>query len=435
MKIVDELDILFHTTSEKRKPPNKEEIDVSAQDFVREIFTKYYEAHCNEIMPPSSLEQREFGFILNKEKMMIRHKNFSSPHELRRFIVTNTPSDVYYSSAYYEHPTEPMERKNWLGADLVFDIDSDHLDTPCKKEHDFWTCEICGNSGRGEKPAICSNCKGTKFKMEAWLCENCLDAAKNEAEKLLDFLTSDLGFQPEKTMTCFSGQRGYHVHIEESEIRLLNQDGRREIADYITATGIKVESHGFGDTGAKRRGPSLDDLGWSGRITRGVYDILSLTSVEEFQNVFGLPKNTAKSLGTRRNTILQAMEQAIQWQAGNVSQEAWKMLASRAARKQASLIDTVVTTDIHRLIRLPQTLHGKTGLKSVQVPAERLQSFDPLRDAVAFKEGTLQVFVNDAPSFRIEDEVFGPYYQELVEIPMAAAVYLLCKKAAKLIDD
>jgi DNA primase small subunit len=129
------------------------------------------------------------------------------------------------------------------------------------------------------------------------------------------------------------------------------------------------------------------------------------------------------------------MEHAIQWQAGNVSQEAWKMLASRAAKKQASLIDTVVTTDIHRLIRLPQTLHGKTGLKSVQVPAEKLQSFDPLRDAVAFKEGTLQVFVNDAPLFRMEDEVFGPYSQELVEIPMAAAVYLLCKKAAKLIDD
>jgi hypothetical protein len=35
----------------------------------------------------------------------------------------------------------------------------------------------------------------------------------------------------------------------------------------------------------------------------------------------------------------------------------------------------------------------------------------------------------------MEDEVFGPYSQELVEIPMAAAVYLLCKKAAKLIDD
>jgi hypothetical protein len=126
MKSVDESDILFHTTSEKRKPPEKEEISMSAQDFVRDIFAKYYEDHCKEIIPPSSLEKREFGFLLDKEKIMVRHKNFGTPHELQRFIVTNNPSDVYYSSAYYEFPTEPMERKNWLGADLIFDIDSDH---------------------------------------------------------------------------------------------------------------------------------------------------------------------------------------------------------------------------------------------------------------------------------------------------------------------
>ena len=405
---------------------------MSAQDFVRDIFAKYYQDHCREIIPPSSLEKREFGFLLNKEKIMVRHKSFGTQHELQRFIVTNTPSDVYYSSAYYEFPTEPMERKNWFGADLVFDIDSDHLDTPCKKEHDFWICDNCGNSGRGEKPTVCSDCKGTKFKMEAWLCENCLDAAKNETEKLLDFLTSDLGFQPDKTMTCFSGQRGYHVHIEESEIRFLNQDSRKEIADYITATGIRTESHGLGEVGAKRRGPSLDDLGWSGRIARGIYDIFSSTSVETFQNTYGFTKRIAKSLLTRRSTILQAIEQANQWQAGNISPETLKTIASSAAKKQASLIDTVVTTDIHRLIRLPQTLHGKTGLKSVEIPAEKLQSFDPLKEAVAFKEGTLQVFVNDAPPYRIENKVFGPYKQELVEIPMAAAVYLLCKKAARL---
>ncbi|MCJ7770040.1 hypothetical protein MUP37_00510, partial [Candidatus Bathyarchaeota archaeon] len=252
------------------------------------MFAEYYEAHCKEIIPPSSLEQREFGFLLNKEKMMVRHKEFRTPNELQRFIMTNIPSHVYYSSAYYEYPTEPMEKKNWRGADLVFDIDSDHLDTPCKKEHDFWICDVCGNSGRGEKPTICNSCKGTKFKMEPWLCEKCLDAAKNETEKLLDFLTSDFGFQPEKTMTCFSGQRGYHVHIEESDIRSLNQAGRKEIADYITGTGIRIESHGFGKVGVKDWGPNLEDQGWSGRITRGVYNLLSLISIEDLHRIFGI---------------------------------------------------------------------------------------------------------------------------------------------------
>ncbi|MCJ7635797.1 hypothetical protein MUP77_25825, partial [Candidatus Bathyarchaeota archaeon] len=59
--------------------------------------------------------------------------------------------------------------------------------------------------------------------------------------------------------------------------------------------------------------------------------------------------------------------------------------------------------------------------------------FDPLKEAIAFKEGTLQVFVNDSPAFRIGDQPYGPYRQEKIEIPTAAAIYLLCKRAARLI--
>ncbi len=43
-------------------------------------------------------------------------------------------------------------------------------------------------------------------------------------------------------------------------------------------------------------------------------------------------------------------------------------LLAEALKLQASEIDTVVTTDIHRLIRMPKTLHGKTGWQVQTIP-------------------------------------------------------------------
>jgi len=98
---------------------------------------------------------------------------------------------------------------------------------------------------------------------------------------------------------------------------------------------------------------------------------------------------------------------------------------------QSSKIDTVVTTDIHRLIRMNSTLHGKTGLKKVEFPAKNLQDFDPFTGAVAFKKGEVKVLVADAPEFKLGGETLGPYKNETKELPVAAAVMLICKGRAK----
>jgi hypothetical protein len=80
------------------------------------------------------------------------------------------------------------------------------------------------------------------------------------------------------------------------------------------------------------------------------------------------------------------------------------------------------------------TLHGKTGLLKIEFPAERLESFDPFVEAVAFKEGTAKVSVSDAPEFRLEGKEFGPYRNETVELPTAAAVLLICKGRAEVAE-
>src|SRR2546421_6165121 len=108
----------------------------------------------------------------------------------------------------------------------------------------------------------------------------------------------------------------------------------------------------------------------------------------------------------------------------------WKTLVSKAVEKKSAKIDTVVTTDIHRLIRMPGTLNGHTGLLAMKVSEERLDEFDPFTEPLAF-QGEMKVKVNDAPRFRLGEEHFGPYRDEVVGLPSAAAMLLLCKHRAE----
>jgi DNA primase small subunit len=92
-------------------------------------------------------------------------------------------------------------------------------------------------------------------------------------------------------------------------------------------------------------------------------------------------------------------------------------------------IDTVVTTDVHRLIRMPGTLNGKTGLKATIVGLDSLEEFDPFYEPIVF-EGTQKVEITEAPELRLRDRTFGPYVNEKVELPLAAAVLLVAKGVA-----
>src|SRR5207245_11795920 len=105
----------------------------------------------------------------------------------------------------------------------------------------------------------------------------------------------------------------------------------------------------------------------------------------------------------------------------------WKTLVSKAVEKKSARIDTVVTTDIHRLIRMPGTLNGHTGLLAMKVPEERLDEFDPLTEPLAF-QGEMKVKVTDSPGFRLGEERFGPYQAETVLLPSADAMLLLYRR-------
>jgi len=406
----------------------------SSLNFVLGKFAEYYKRHSASISPPVSIERREFGFLLLKERTMLRHKGFRNVDDLRSSLKTIVPSDVYYSSAYYEKPEDEMRRKEWLGADLIFDIDADHIPTPCAKVHDTWICSNCGAVGKGTPPKRCPDCGEQKLDEKTWPCEVCLESAKVETMKLIDVLTKDFGFSSEELRVGFSGHRGYHVHVENEEIQALDSMARKEIVDYVLGIGLEAEFHGLGKRGERLlAGPDLYDLGWKGRIARGTYEFLLTATSEELEKI-GL-KRSVDTIIRHKKTLLESWKEKGPWGIiKGIGPESWRKIAQYGVEKQSVKIDTVVTIDIHRLIRLANTLHGKTGLKKIEVPITGIEHFDPLKSAVTFKEGTVTVLVSDAPKFRLGDETYGPYKEQKIELPTAAALMLLCKGAAKVVE-
>jgi DNA primase small subunit len=410
---------------------------MSTQAFVQSKFAEFYKENAGKIETPTSIERREFGFFLFKEGIMARHKGFATVDALRSASKQTVPAHVYYSTAYYEAPEAKMEEKGWLGADLYFDIDADHIPTKCGKTHDTWTCKKCDSADRGAAPAKCPKCGGERFDEKTWCCEVCLESAKMETMKLVDMLMGDFGFSSEEVHVSFSGNRGYHVHVDTEDIRSLDSVGRMEIVDYVSGIGLEPKLHGLISNPPKiLSGPKLGDVGWRGRIAKGTYEFFQSSTEEDLKRTLLKKKTKAiDEIIKNKNAVLDSWKKSGPWGSiKGVSIEDWKAIVQRGVEGQSAKIDTVVTTDIHRLIRLAGTLHGKTGLLKVAFPTDDLEEFDPLKSAVAFKRGEASIYVEEAPKFRLGEESFGPFTKQKAELPLAAALFLLCKNAASVVD-
>ncbi|MEM1588828.1 MAG: DNA primase small subunit PriS [Candidatus Bathyarchaeia archaeon] len=401
--------------------------------FVQEIFRKYYVEQFPSTISIPLIEKREFGFLFF-ENQMVRHRSFPNVEELRIFMQNFVPSDVYYSCAYYENPTLEMDRKNWLGADLIFDIDADHILTQCERVHDMWVCCSCGFSGKGITPEKCPLCGGEKFDVETWPCEVCLDSAKLEALKLLDILQADFGLSKGDMRVFFSGHRGYHVHVECEDVKLLDSIARKEIVDYVCGVGMDLSFHLTFDERSLKKKVSLFDHGLSKRLIDGFQAFL-MDAREDDLKKLNFRKNVINAILQNKNVLLKNLLSGMRRPVKGVGSKTIMKLMGHVLTMRSAKIDTVVTTDVHRLIRMPETLNSKTGFKKAEVPISKIDTFDPFKDAVAFKEGEVKVNVMEAPRFRIGDEIFGPYRDKKVELPLAAALLLICRGRAEVLNN
>lgn len=177
------------------------------KQYLRKRFGDYYQN--SELTLPPELTKREWGFIFFDELpeiVMRRHKAFSSKDEAAEYIRSMTPAHVYHSAAYYKFPgAGTMKEKQWECADLIFDLDADHLPVKPKSYAEM------------------------------------LFNVKVETFKLLDFLLEDFGFSENSISIVFSGGRGYHIHVRDPKVLTLESSERREIVDYVSGIGLGLE--------------------------------------------------------------------------------------------------------------------------------------------------------------------------------------------------
>ena len=368
-------------------------------EFVRQRFTEYYRKAM--LVSPTSLEQREWGFVLFNpgaaEMRMRRHIAFSGRAELFDYIKNLVPSHCYYSSAYYEKPDAPtMTEKGWCGADLIFDLDADHI------------------------------VKGPYDQM--------LSRVKTETEKLLAMLTGELGVDPKQIELVFSGGRGYHIHIKDLAFRGWGSAERRELVDYICGIGL--------DPAILLSGP-VSSSGWPARFREALIEYLTwLGSLSEedamkyLTSLEGVGKDSAAGLLKKQKEMIAGLrgpvdptilkDRVIKAVVHETEGEFRKRLNERAA-----LADEPVTTDIKRLIRMPTSLHGGSGMRVQPLEVRDLHEFDPLVDAVVFS--TREVKVDSR--FPLAMPMLGSTYQiqkGISTVPEAVAVFLCCRGIAEI---
>jgi DNA primase small subunit len=398
-------------------------LNTLTRNFLRSKFREYYLQEPLDF--PPGLESREWGFILFDEVGMRRHKSYVSRGELVDYIRSMVPAHLYHSAAYYQRPGAPtMKEKGWQGADLIFDLDADHLRKAPKSYKEM------------------------------------LDLVKKETLKLLDFLMGDFGLSEKNISVVFSGGRGYHIHVRDPQVLALGSDERREIVDYLTGTGLAIErfinevyigeGSRRGEKAAKLRASPEGSPGWGSRINRSLISFASfIRDLDEDEAIEVL--SSARGIGPRRASAfykgLIEVDALNKIRQGNLdlfrgSSQIWKKLLVEylegegvkvgwSLDDQRGETDEPVTADIRRLIRCPTSLHGGSGFRVTPLSIRSLEEFEPLWDAVVFGEEPVPVDMQKP----FKTEIRGQSYQleeGPSELPASAAIFLMARGVAEL---
>ncbi|MHA1272490.1 MAG: DNA primase small subunit domain-containing protein [Promethearchaeota archaeon] len=418
------------------------------ETFLKRLFEAYYREKHEEIPKITDFSKREFGFIPFDNSIMIRHIGFRDKEDLIRYLIKNSPRHVYSSGSLYKYPDAPtMDKKLYQFCDFIIDIDVDHFYTPCKNDHDFWYCQNCGAQGSGMIKS-CPKCKKKKIDTLTWICNKCLEISKEELLKAIyNFLIPDFGIREEEMHIAFSGHRGYHLKIENNKMRQLSSEERREIVNFITGHNIDFEVLGFQVNNKGVTGLLGSNVGWPKKIIDELKKILNEFNNRKLKSLLismGIPEKTSESFVNSRDYFYKIISNnKALWSIEGFGKATWEILLSGIVERVGVEIDEPVSIDIHRLIRYPGSLHGKTGFKVQELTFNQIDDFNPLDEAnssidpIVFyskKNYKLKIIAEMVPRTNIKGEQFGPYQKdEIIEVPNHIAVLLLSKGVAKIL--
>ena len=386
-------------------------------------FGQYYRT--STFWRPPRMPKREWMFIPFGGAPLLRHKSFRSENELRQFLSERAMHSCFYSTAYWQKPYElKMDDKGWQGADLIFDLDGDHL--PGVTDRDF--------------PAM-------------------LDVIRDQAHALWnDFLQPEFGFKEQFLQVTFSGHRGFHLHYRDPSLFHLDSEARRELVSHIRGEGVDVQ-------GGLTRINDHQSNGWAKRIRKQIPNLIDkLVQIAERQEDSprlmkdlhlalkdhlqreGKPGKGPASIQKLADMLLhdERKQSVVNGQISRLG--AHQALFLDLVKSDASIVlgaagetDEVVTIDVRRQIRWPTSLHGKTGMRVTEFELARLDRdgsnpFDALSEAFVFgndKNIDVEITVEDA-TLRFGEEHFDVKQGDRLHVSESSATFLSLKGWAKL---
>ncbi|MBA3749669.1 MAG: DNA primase [Nitrosopumilus sp.] len=402
-------DIINEKNTNIKNDSNNSKFYYNNQIWLKKTFKKYYFNFFANIDLPDKINLREFGFRHFDDERMYRHLSFHYPGELYAFVLKFSPSDIYCSSSFYRHPTESMDKKEWNGSELIFDIDGKDLHLECALTHNYKKCFSCNyiNNGNSEK---CNNCNDARLHIIDIPCKNCIGLLKKEVRKLIKFLIEDFGIANDVISVYFSGNNGFHLHVSDKNYFPLLSNERSEISGYILGKGFKLETLGVKKNTDKKFVPLLKnkqllDAGWRDRIL----------------NKLKISFSTGKNSDNNFSKQIEKLEDA--WNCD------FQQIVSKTIEELSVKIDPMVTMDIHRIFRLAGSLNSKSGL--AKILCIDLDSFDPFKDACFFDKSKVDIISGVDISLVFKGKRYE-VFNGLNHVPEYVAVYLISKGLANI---
>jgi DNA primase small subunit len=290
----------------------------------------YYSSQFNvkdleKVIEISSFSTREFGFISLSGKFF-RNISFESPSALQDFLIDRCPTDAYLGAVYDDPPTRksPIHKLEWRGHELVFDIDLNDYDVVRK-----FVCD----------------CKGADQ-----VCIRCWQLINVAISIIDESLRRDFGM--EEIVWVFSGRRGVHGWVQDKMGFKLERDQRQAIIDYLSV--IKGE-----DETARIQDRKQMKFEFRKRVETTVFDYylknVRRKDLIELGFSSGKATSTMKQLEHQEGRVDENLARNFNLQLARVNKY------DEILRRWVPRIDHKVSIDLRRLLRMPSSIHGKTG--------------------------------------------------------------------------
>ncbi|MFH1587977.1 MAG: DNA primase small subunit domain-containing protein [Candidatus Diapherotrites archaeon] len=230
-----------------------------------------------------------------------------------------------------------------------------------------------------------------------------------------------------------SGSKGFHVHIRSKEIQLLSPKARVELVDYLTANGLETQTLGFYFDKRKKAmfcPREKEKKGWQKILLNELNELIEEEKFEELAVWSGFGNAQIKRIFYDKERVLNDLNKGMLQSFTPLKKtgEAWERILSRIAERKKILLDRSTSIDSRKIVRVPNTLHGSTGLIAKELSFNELKEFNAFDDAVVFNEGELKVSVKKTPEFYLNNKRWGGFKEkEEITLPKAVAVYLLLR--------